>query len=148
MITIHNLTSAQLKQAADIKDQIEALNLKLNEILGDESPSHEIQAPAAHAPKRRGRPPGKKNAQMREEKLEVASSGQPAKKRRMSAAGKAAIRAGLKARWAKFHAENSAAAKSEKPGKKRSVSAAAKAAMSRAAKLRWQKAKAAGKSRL
>ena len=70
-------------------------------------------------------------------------------KRRMSRAGRAAIIAGTKARWAAFWAK-----KGGKPGSKparkvrKRFSAAARAAMAAAAKRRWAKAKAAGKSRL
>jgi hypothetical protein len=63
------------------------------------------------------------------------------KKRRMSAAGRAAIAAGQKARWAKKNGKPAAK-------KRRKMSPAAKARISAAAKLRWKAAKAAGKSRL
>jgi hypothetical protein len=64
----------------------------------------------------------------------------------MSAAGRAAIRAAQKARWAKIKGTTASA----KPAKKarRKMSAAGRAAMSAAAKARWAKAKKAGKSRL
>jgi hypothetical protein len=67
-------------------------------------------------------------------------------KRRMSAAGRAAIVAGVKKRWAKYKGK---AAKPSKPAKKRrKMSAAAKAKISASAKARWVKAKAAGKTTL
>jgi len=64
------------------------------------------------------------------------------KKRKMSAAGKAAIAAAARARWAKYRAG--------KPGKtpKRKLSAAAKARLSALAKARWAKVKRAGKNKL
>ncbi len=60
------------------------------------------------------------------------------KARRMSAAGRAAIAAAARKRWAKFR-------QTPKPPKKKkfTMSAAAKAAISRAAKARWAKIKAA-----
>ena len=68
----------------------------------------------------------------------------PKKKRKMSAAGRAKIAAGQKARWAK--------AKGQKVEKlqpnKRKMSAAARAKISAAAKARWVKAKAVGKKTL
>ena len=66
------------------------------------------------------------------------------KKRKMSAAGKANIRAGVKARWAKYNAVK------EKPAKKakKKFTAAGRARLAALAKARWAKAKKAGKSRL
>ena len=71
------------------------------------------------------------------------------RKRRMSAAGRAAIRAAAKARWAAFRAKKTGKA-TPKPGSKpkRKTSAAARAKMAAAAKARWAKAKAAGKTKL
>ena len=65
------------------------------------------------------------------------------RKRRMSAAGRAAIAAAARARWAKIKG-------AVKPAKKarRKMSAAAKARLSAMAKARWKKAKAAGKTTL
>src|SRR5580658_7370992 len=63
-------------------------------------------------------------------------------RRRMSAAGRARIAAGARARWAKIKGQK------ESPRKKRKVSAAARLRLSAAAKARWQKAKAAGKTTL
>lgn len=65
------------------------------------------------------------------------------KKRHMSAAGRAAIAAGARARWAKI---KGTAAPAGRP--KRKMSAAAKARLSAIAKARWKKAKAAGKATL
>ena len=68
----------------------------------------------------------------------------PKKKRKMSAAGRAKIAAGQKARWAKAKGQKM---KQSQP-KKRKMSAAARAKISAAAKSRWAKAKAAGKKTL
>lgn len=69
----------------------------------------------------------------------------PFVKRRMSAAGRAAIAAGARKRWARLNAKG--AGKPAKKGRKK-MSAAARARMSAVAKARWAKAKAAGKTTL
>lgn len=68
----------------------------------------------------------------------------PAKpgKRTMSAAGRAAIAAAQKARWAKTKGKQA-----DQPKGKRKMSAAGRAAISAAAKARWAKVKAGGKSK-
>jgi hypothetical protein len=68
-------------------------------------------------------------------------------KRRMSAAGRARIRAAAKARWAKVKESK----RSTKPAAKkarRKMSAASRAKIAASARARWVKAKAAGKKRL
>jgi hypothetical protein len=67
------------------------------------------------------------------------------KKRGMSAAGRTAVAAAQKARWAKIKGAKPAA---KAPAKKRKMSAAGRARISAAAKARWAKAKAAGKKTL
>jgi hypothetical protein len=112
-----NLTPAQLRKAASIKEQIEALNKELGAILG----STGVSAPSKAA--------------------------KPAKKGGMSAAGKARIAAAQKARWAKIKAAKGkpVVKAASKPAKKFTMSAAAKAKISAAAKARWAKIKAAKK---
>jgi hypothetical protein len=66
-------------------------------------------------------------------------------KRRMSAAGRARIAAGAKARWAKVRAKTSIKGRIQR---KKRVSAAARAKLSAIAKARWAKIRAAGKSKL
>ncbi len=72
---------------------------------------------------------------------ETAAMEGPKKKRKMSAAGRAAIQAAQKARWAKLKG-----LKVQKP--KRKFTAAGRARLAALAKARWAKVKAAGKSRL
>jgi hypothetical protein len=67
------------------------------------------------------------------------------KKRGMSAAGRAAVAAAQKARWAKIKAGKPTV---KATAKRRKMSAAAKAKISAAAKARWAKVKAAGKKSL
>ena len=76
---------------------------------------------------------------------EIPVPGPGKSKRRMSAAGRAVIAAGQKARWAKVNGTVA-----EKPAKqgRRKMSAAGRARISAAAKKRWKLAKAAGKTRL
>ena len=66
------------------------------------------------------------------------------KKRRMSRAGRAAIGAAAKARWAKIKGTT----KSKPAKKKRKVSAAVKAKLAAIARARWANAKASGKTAL
>jgi len=65
------------------------------------------------------------------------------KKRRMSAAGRRAIAAAAKARWAKLRAPKAAKA-APAPVKKRKMSAAGRRAIAAAAKLRWKLYRAKG----
>jgi hypothetical protein len=71
----------------------------------------------------------------------------PKKRRGMSAAGRAKIRAAQKLRWSKVKAAKPSA-KAKPAKKRRAMSAAAKAKISAAAKARWAKVKAAGKKTL
>lgn len=80
--SLASLSIPQLKQALALKERIARLNKKLDAILGASA------TPAAAAPVRLGRPPGR-----------------PAKKKRtMSAAGRAAMSLAAKARWARVKA--------------------------------------------
>ena len=75
----------------------------------------------------------------------VVKAAKPAKKRGMSAAGRAAVTAAAKLRWAKIKAAK-ASPKAAKPAKKKfKMSAAAKAKISAAAKARWAAKKAGAK---
>jgi hypothetical protein len=116
-MSIANLTPSQLRQAADLQEQIAKLNTQLAAIFGSE-----VKAPAIKATK-------------------------PAKKGGMSAAGKAKIAAAQKLRWAKVNAAKAKpapkAAKPVKAVKKGGMSAEGKARIVAAQKLRWAKIKAA-----
>ena len=127
MSSLLNLSVQQLRQAADLKEKIAALETELAGLLGSAPKS--VAAPiTTEAPK---------------------------KKRGMSAAGKASISAAAKARWARVKAAKSAAKPVATPAKvvvvaqpakkKFVMSAAAKAKISAAAKARWAKVKAANK---
>ena len=112
MASFHDLTTAQLKQAVQMREQIEALQEKLDALLGGSS---------THTPKRK--------------------LGRPAGKRTMSAASRAKMAAGQKARWAKLKAIPSKAAPSKAlvkaAPKKKVLSPEAKAKIAAAMKARW-----------
>jgi len=121
MSEIKNLTPSQLRQAADLKEKITALENQLSQLTGATS------QPAA--------------------KPVVAKA---SKKKGMSAAGRARIAAAAKARWAKVKAAKPVvkAAVVPAPKKKGGMSAEGRARIAAAAKARWAKAKAAGKKSL
>jgi len=144
---ITSLSPQQLRKAADIQERIQTLLAELNEVLG--SPAESI---ATEAPKNGRR-----------------------KRRRMSAAGRAAIAAAARAKWARLKGTPAPEEHARRKGRKLSAqglaniragvakrmaaqgravqkpkirrSAAWRAAVSAAAKARWAKAKRAGKSR-
>ena len=98
-MAIANLTPSLLRQAAELKEKIEALEQQLEAFLsGGEIPAP-VEAAAETPPvkAKRGRPA----------KLQVA---QPEAKvrRKISAAGRAAMAAAAKARWAKAKASQAA----------------------------------------
>jgi hypothetical protein len=73
-------------------------------------------------------------------------SGSQRRKRRMSAAGRAAIAAAARARWARIR--GTAPAVTTAPKGRRKMSAAARARLAAIARARWRKVKAQGKSAL
>ena len=161
-MSILNLTSNQLRQAADLQDKIAAFEKQLAGILGTEAAPVEAAKPAkrqmsaAHKAKIRqaqklrwakyNAAKAKPAAQTTAVKLVETKA---AKKGGMSAAGRARIVAAQKARWAVINAAKTAASTSDKPAapkpakKKFVMSAAAKAKISAAAKARWAAKKAA-----
>ena len=114
MTNLTNLTVSQFHRIIAIKEQIEALQGQIDSIAGG---GGGISSPVTvEAPK----------------------------KRRMSPAGRAAIAAAARARWARVKLAKREAA----PNKRRKMSAAAKAKIAAAARARWAKVKAAGKKML
>ena len=117
MSILSSLTSVQLKRAADLQEQIEALNRQLAALLGgtDSAP-----APAA----------------------ESAPEAKPARKKsKFTPAGLARLRAAQKARWARVHAAAAMTAKPEKKAR-RKMSPAARAKIAAGARARWAKVRA------
>jgi hypothetical protein len=120
MTNLQTLTVEQLRKVVAIKEEIERLESKLANIAGGRGPGRP-RAIAARVPGIRRR-------------------------RKMSAAAKARIAAGQRARWAKVKGRKAGPAKGIK--KKRTVSAATKARLAAVARARWAKVKASGKSAL
>lgn len=116
-----NLSAQQLSRAAQLKEQIEALNSELAAILGG---GGEV-APSPSSSSGVGRGRG------------------------MSAEGRARIAAAARARWAKIRAANgnslTSAGGGDQPKKKRTMSASARRKIAAAQRLRWAKQKAANK---
>ena len=102
-----NLTSKQLRKAANLKEKIVALEKELNQLFG--STAKPVTGPA---PKKRRKMSAAGRARLvaalkaRWAKVKAAKSAKPAKKKfTMSAAARAKISAAAKARWAKIRAE-------------------------------------------
>ncbi|MGO9001063.1 MAG: hypothetical protein ACLPYZ_05185 [Limisphaerales bacterium] len=102
-----NLSSKQLRRAADLKDKIESLQKKLSRILGAST-----QAQNGAAPKRKMSAAGRRKiaaaARARWAKVKGRkSAAKPGKKarRKMSAAARAKIAAAARARWKKAKAQ-------------------------------------------
>lgn len=151
-----DLTPSQLRKAADLKERIEGLQEQLNELLGTAVEVVATEAPEAPKTGRRKRrklsPQAIANiragAAKRMGRTVATVTAEPARKgkRQMSAAGRAAISAAAKARWAKIRGEK-VTTEPLKKGKSK-FSAAAKARLSALAKARWAKVKAQGKTGL
>ena len=105
-----NATPTQLRRAADIQEKIMSLQSELGQLLGSE-----VSTPAK-------------------------PTEAPMKKSKMSAAGRAAIRAAQKARWAKIRGTSPSAKPAQKP-KKQPVSEAMLKGLARARAARWAKSK-------
>ena len=131
--TMVSPTSSQLRQAADLKEKIEALNTELAALLGGKAPAR-VEAPAAVET------PAPIEAARAIEAEEPVKPG----KRTMSPAHKAKIRAAQALRWAKHNAAKVKIA--AKPAKKGGMSAAGRARIAAAQKLRWAKVKAGKKT--
>ena len=120
MSNLLSLTSAQLKQAADIKDKIEALNKELGSLLGASTKTVKPAAKAKKGMSAAGRAKVAAAQRARWAKIHAAKGKNPTakavvkaakpakKKNKMSAATKAIISAKAKARWAKIKAAKKA----------------------------------------
>jgi len=107
MNSITSLTSQQLRQAASIKERIDALNKQLNQLLGATAPAASGAAPKrtmSAAARAKIRAAAKARwARWRQGKAgakPAASAAAPAKKSKMSPAAKAKLSARMKAIWA------------------------------------------------
>jgi phage protein D len=116
MTNLQDLTTSQLNRIIAIKEQIETLQAEIESVVSDGG-----AMPVSMKP-------GKK------------------RKRRLSAAGRAAIIAGTKARWARMKSKTDAPKAAKK--KDRRSSPAVRAKLSAAAKARWARVRAAGETKL
>jgi hypothetical protein len=127
-MNITTLTPRRLREAADLKERIDALQEQLSAILDGAARPALVSTESPKLPRNGGRK----------------------KRRKVSAQGRANISAAQKARWAARRGEGPSAAalaiEAEKP--KRARSAAWRQALSAAMKRRWAKARRAGKSSL
>jgi hypothetical protein len=111
-IQLSSLTANQLRNAADIKEKIDALNKELASILGASSPvsakTPKKSTMSAAARAKIGAAQKARWAKVKGEKPATtavkAAAKAPAKKSKMSAAAKAKLSALAKARWAKIKA--------------------------------------------
>jgi hypothetical protein len=116
-------TIDQLKRAIQVAEQIARLQAELNQILGSSG------APVSSTP------------------VVAPKAAKPARKKgKMSAAGRAAIVAAQKARWAKIKGTKTAPVAAPKAKAKRKISTEARARMAAAAKRRWANKKGASAS--
>ena len=108
MSNLSSLTSAQLKRAANLKEQLESLGAELADLLGGNGAT----VKSAGLPVKKGKfsPAGlarlRAAQKARWARVHAANGIKPAKKarRKMSAAGRAKIAAGARARWAAVRA--------------------------------------------
>jgi len=104
MITLSTLTAAQIRRYADIKEQIENLEVELAAIAGNATPTVEVVR------KRRGMSAAGRARiaaaqRARWAKLKGTNHEEaPKRRKKMSAAGRAKIAAAARARWAKAKA--------------------------------------------
>jgi len=111
MTNITNLTTSQLRQVLALKEQIEALQNQIDSIAGGEVPSPSTEdAPTPgkrkyHMSAAHKRKLIKALAKARKIRWAKAKGMANKGKRRISAAGRAAMSAAGKARWAKARAE-------------------------------------------
>ena len=109
MSNLSLLTSVQLKRAAELKEQLEALTAELDGLLGNGAgtvvaePAKKGKFSAAGLARLRA---AQKARWAKIKEAKGSKEAQPEKKarRKMSAAGRARIAAGARARWAKVHA--------------------------------------------
>jgi hypothetical protein len=109
MSNLSSLTSAQLKRAAELKEQLEALAAELAGLLenGDATvvaePARKGKFSAAGLARLRAAQKARW-AKIKAAKGDKKVSVEKKSRRKMSAAGRAKIAAGARARWARFHA--------------------------------------------
>ena len=164
-MSITDLTSQQLRQAADLQERIQELQAELNQLLGGEA-SVQVTTKTPVAPeaatepkKRRKRFSAETRAKMaaaqkarwtvkrggKQEASQASTTAEPAPKPKKKQVSDALLKALAKARetrWAKVRAEKGTVRPEPKAKQTRKISAAGRAAMSAAGKARWAKRRA------
>jgi len=113
-MSIINLTPKQLRQAADLKEKIAALQNQLAALTGGSEAAAPVKAAKPARKKLSAASIAKIRAAQKARWAKVKATAKPAAKpaqparRKMSAAGRAKIAAAAKARWAKVRAEKAA----------------------------------------
>lgn len=100
---ISQLSSVQLRRAADIKERMDALQRELDDILGNVTRTPEARNMSAAGRARIAAASRARWEKYRKERGLPEPSKASKQKRYLSAAGRAAIVAAAKARWARFH---------------------------------------------
>lgn len=120
-MNIHSISTAVLKEAVEIREQIEELEQRLSRLLGGATPDTEpLDQPTRTRRKRRLSPEGRARiaeavrARWARQKglslgssVETPSDSQPRRRRRLSPEGRARIAAASRARWARQKAASS-----------------------------------------
>jgi hypothetical protein len=103
---IANLTAGQLRRAASIKDQIDALQTELEKLLGESTKLARVVPSGRRTMSASARAKIGAAQKARWAKVNGKKAVRPAKagRKKMSAAGRARIAAAAKARWAKAKA--------------------------------------------
>jgi hypothetical protein len=150
------LSSNQLRQAADLQERIEALTREFNAIMSGQPQSASVSSSRQSglgkrtmSPEAKARIAAGQRARWAQRKDGTPTTSAP-RKGTMSAEGRARIVAAQKARWARARGEAvpvTAPAAAPAPGK-RTMSAEGRAKIAAAARRRWKKAKAAGRNAL
>jgi len=104
MISINSLSAQQLRRAAAIKEQIDALQSELGKILGDGEAAPVANGRRTMSASARARIAAAQRARWAKVKGTKAAKPAASGKRRMSPAARAKIAAAAKARWAKAKA--------------------------------------------
>ncbi|MEI6783229.1 MAG: hypothetical protein WCQ21_20185 [Verrucomicrobiota bacterium] len=138
------ITAQALRQAANIQEQIQVLQAELAQILGGQVATSAGELPPARAEKKRTISAAGRAAMSAAARARWAGTKGNAPKRKLSETGIANIRAGVAKRTAARKASQPAA----KPAPRRKVSDAGRARLSALTKARWAKAKKEGKARL
>jgi hypothetical protein len=104
MNSIDSLSAQQLRRAATIKEQIDALQNELGKILGENGATRAVSGKRTMSASARARIAAAQRARWAKVKGTKPAKATGAGKRKMSAAARAKIAAAAKARWAKAKA--------------------------------------------